>query len=478
MRWGVFAVAPKDRDRIADVARRGEGYSARFGDKVFVWSATAKWSAVSRDAAKPLAEGDVRDGRLHLVRQKGRLFQQAHPDVPVLLDAGRFLVVDLERKKVEAIGAHDEPCFSVETLGDQRIVFDLLPPPALRAAEPGTTEIASAVSSSALGADLGTLVAFPTRLSTSDHFDAAAAWAVGKLAGLGLAVETVPVDMGSQGESANVVASKPGNGVSRQRVIVCGHLDSVNHDGGPAAPAPGADDNGSGSAGVLEIARVLAPLSFAHDLAFVLFGGEEQGLFGSRSFVDALPQDERARIRAVINMDMIGSRNTPQPTVLLEGAPLSQSVIDALAAAAGVHTSLAVQTSLNPFASDHVPFIEAGIPAVLTIEGADSANDAIHSANDTLEKVDTGFAAEIVRMNATTVATLAGLQPAVVEPAPGCGCCGPPAAADAPSSIRQGLAGHVHQLLAQYARLHGEGRLRPEDVEAWRALKRLEAKVK
>jgi Zn-dependent M28 family amino/carboxypeptidase len=76
-----------------------------------------------------------------------------------------------------------------------------------------------------------------------------------------------------------------------------------------------------------------------------------------------------------------------------------------------------VETSLNPFASDHVPFINAGMPAVLTIEGADSANGHIHSANDTLNFIDWSLAAEILRMNIAALA--AWLVPAaVVRPRP------------------------------------------------------------
>ena len=103
------------------------------------------------------------------------------------------------------------------------------------------------------------------------------------------------------------------------------------------------------------------------------------------AYVAELPDDERARIRAVLNMDMIGGRNTPEPGVLLEGAEVSQDVIDALARAAATYTDLAVTTSLRPFNSDHVPFIDAGIPAVLTIEADDSANTRPHTATDTVD---------------------------------------------------------------------------------------------
>src|SRR4029079_8785519 len=115
------------------------------------------------------------------------------------------------------------------------------------------------------------------------------------------------------------------------------------------------------------------------------------------------PSVERTRIRAVLNMDMIGGRNTAEAGVLVEGKEVSQDVIDALARAAATYTDLVVTTSLNPFASDHVPFIDAGIPAVLSIEGADSANGHIHSANDTLNFLNWPLAAEILRMNIAAV---------------------------------------------------------------------------
>jgi Zn-dependent M28 family amino/carboxypeptidase len=133
-----------------------------------------------------------------------------------------------------------------------------------------------------------------------------------------------------------------------------------------------------------------------------------QGLFGSKRYVDTLSQAERKRIRAVVNMDMIGSLNSATRTVLLEGAPVSQTVIDGLAQAAEVYTELPVEVSLNPFASDHVPFINAQIPAVLTIEGADNANHRVHSERDSLDRIDYEIAEEILRMNVGFIASEIG----------------------------------------------------------------------
>jgi Zn-dependent M28 family amino/carboxypeptidase len=264
------------------------------------------------------------------------------------------------------------------------------------------------LSSDSLAADLAILTGHPTRHSASDTFDSAATWAAEQLEGAGYAVTTQPVPQGG-GRCRNVVADRLGTGPApRDVVLVTAHLDSVNRLGAQA-PAPGADDNASGSVGVLAMARALSDADGLLDLRLVLFGGEEQGLFGSRRYVEELPGPERTRIRAVVNMDMIAGRNTAAPGVLLEGAAVSRDVIDALARAAATYTGLAVSTSTSPANSDHVPFIDVGIPAVLTIEGADGTNARVHTERDTLDTLDPELAMEILRMNVAFVAeTLAG----------------------------------------------------------------------
>jgi Zn-dependent M28 family amino/carboxypeptidase len=104
-------------------------------------------------------------------------------------------------------------------------------------------------------------------------------------------------------------------------------------------------------------------------------------------------------------MDMIGSLNSPSRGVLLEGAPVSRGVMDRLSDAASTYTDLQVETSIYPFASDHVPFIEKGIPAVLTIESADNTNHTIHSADDRPERIDYELLTDILRMNVAFIAS-------------------------------------------------------------------------
>ncbi|MGK7914492.1 MAG: M28 family metallopeptidase [Prochloraceae cyanobacterium] len=345
---------------------------------------------------------------LYLIVQKGRLFQQEHPEVPVLLDKGRYLVVELAKDKAEQLVVPDEPCYAVQPLKVNTTVFDVQVRTAeRREGKAWIQTLVSSVAKSNYETVLKKLVSYTSRYSTSSQYYDAANWAKGQLEIIGYSTKIESFSVAG-GTSFNVIADKTGKGTgTRNLVLVVAHLDSINTSGGPTANAPGADDNGSGSAGVLEIARVLKNHPSVHDLRFVLFGGEEQGLYGSKQYVASLPPPEQNRIRAVINMDMIGSLNTASPTVLLEGAAVSQSLINQLADAANTYTSLTVQTSLNPFGSDHLPFINAGIPAVLTIEGADSANIYDHTENDTIDHINYDLALEILRMNvAATAAAL------------------------------------------------------------------------
>jgi FMN phosphatase YigB (HAD superfamily) len=373
----------------------------RLGDVLVVRSpATRAGQLVPRaqtaDSARRLF---VPEQHLHLVTQVGRLFQEDHPHVGVLVDKGRYLVVEIDAAALPLVDGPHASCYAVRPLATETVVFDQ------RAAGPGriTAPVddagvpADALSRGAFEDDVGMLGRLRTRHSRSPEFFGALDWAASRLAGFGYAthIQTVAVPGGT---TRNLIADSAGDGEDRELLLVTAHLDSVNAKG-PVAAAPGADDNASGSAGVLAIGHALAGRSKRNDLRLILFGGEEQGLFGSQHYVSGLDAAERARIRAVINMDMIACQNSSHATVLLEGAPASQAVIAALADIAQAHTSLVVQTSLVPFNSDHVPFLDLGIPAVLTIEGTDSANDRVHTDRDTLETLNINLAMEILRMN-------------------------------------------------------------------------------
>lgn len=393
------AAAPDALQTLTAAAADAGAAWTQLGDTLLVTGAPAQLERTGA-GRPPVDRVEVPASRLHLVIQNGRQFQQEHTEVPVLVDKGRYLVVDLDPAEAGRLTEPSErhlPCFGVRPLPADTVVFEQRPPvpvPTLAVAGPRV----AAVSRDAFAADLRTLAGFRTRHSTSTEFRTVLDWADGVLSALGFGtrVQTVALPGGS---TQNLIAERPGRGGDGRAVLVTAHLDSINVRDGAEAPAPGVDDNGSGAAGVLAIARALQDHPGARDLRLILFGGEEQGLYGSRHYVADLAQEARDRIHSVLNMDMIASRNTPSPTVLLEGAAVSQLVLEELAAAAQAHTGLTVQTSLLPFNSDHVPFIDSGMPAVLTIEGADGANDRIHTAGDTLEHLDLDLALEIQRMN-------------------------------------------------------------------------------
>ena len=144
--------------------------------------------------------------------------------------------------------------------------------------------------------------------------------------------------------------------------------------------------------------------SWRHDLRLILFGGEEEGLFGSKQYVAALPPAERSRIRAVLNMDMIATRNTACRGLARGRDRVVEPDRRPGDGGRDLHRPEGGDVA-EPFASDHVPFINAGIPAVLTIEGADSANGHIHSDQDAMAHIDRPLMQAILRMN---LAALAG----------------------------------------------------------------------
>ena len=445
----------QEQDQAARLA--GQGVMViRMGGSALVIAGDRAWKGLGLQPAGSLRKTDLR-----LVGQVGRSFQREYPDVPVLLDKGRYLLVAMPAAQARAARG-DDACFRVMPLPADGVVY-ATEPAAGRNPAP-----APALRLSTYEGALNQLVSWQTRHSASADFAQAAAWARDQLAGFGLSAEVSPFTVNGL-KTANVVARKAGTGDDGE-ILITAHLDSINH-AGPEKPAPGGDDNASGVAGVLTLAEAFAPLPAARAITFILFGGEEQGLLGSRHYLKGLDAAARGRIRAVLNMDMIAQVNAQPRAVLLEGGPVSRPVMDALAAVAPA--GLAIQRSLSPFASDHVPFIEAGIPAVLTIEGADSANGEVHTEDDTLADVSPDFAMLILQMNAAWLTAEAGVTLPAASPAKprpqvadcGCGCadCGDPAE----RAARNRLNAHYQALFAQYARAGSDRALAPDILARW-----------
>jgi aminopeptidase YwaD len=166
----------------------------------------------------------------------------------------------------------------------------------------------------------------------------------------------------------NVIA-RPQNGVCN--TVSGGHLDSVPW-------APGATDNASGSAAVLELARAAAAAGMPGH-CFALFGGEEIGLFGSREFVAGLSDAERERLQAFLNFDVVTSEGVP----LYLGSTALIDETEALAAGLGIEA----QRGQLPedVGSDHLSFLDAALPAVMLT----TPNfQLIHTPQDTFANID------------------------------------------------------------------------------------------
>jgi hypothetical protein len=120
----------------------------------------------------------------------------------------------------------------------------------------------------------------------------------------------------SDAKVGNVIAKLPGTNPNDPRVIiVSGHLDSRNKDVMDAAGAsPGANDDGSGVALVMELARILAKSEFSATLLFVAFTGEEQGLKGATYLADKA-KAESWNIEAVLNNDIVGNSNSSETNI-------------------------------------------------------------------------------------------------------------------------------------------------------------------
>ena len=172
-----------------------------------------------------------------------------------------------------------------------------------------------------------------------------------------------------QGTSQNVIA-RPSDG--RCEEVVGAHYDSVE-------AGPGANDNASGVAALLETARVLAAGGDREGVCLVAFGAEEVGLVGSQRFVANLDPDERQVLRGMVNLDMVGVGDQWQ----LIGSPELAQEVDAQASSLGLDP---VATELPAgLGADQSNFIGAGIPAVLIHRFDDPR---YHSAEDQVQFVE------------------------------------------------------------------------------------------
>jgi Zn-dependent M28 family amino/carboxypeptidase len=245
----------------------------------------------------------------------------------------------------------------------------------------------------------------------------------------------------------DVVAIQKGTSDPGRAVIMTAHIDSrvtdvldATHD------APGADDDGSGVAAVLEAARVLSRRHFGATVVYGVLSGEEQGLFGGKVLADYAKQ-QGWRVEADLNNDIVGSSrgeagvlDNTHVRVFSEGTKTTETTEQAnkrryvggevdsssrnvarfvaqLAerTMADFHVAMVYRTDRFGRGGDQVPFLEAGYPAVRFTEPHEdyrhqhqdlrTENGVVYG--DTLDHVDFDYLAQVTRLNAMTLAALA-----------------------------------------------------------------------
>jgi hypothetical protein len=336
--------------------------------------------------------------------------------------------------------------------------------PAPARSQPLLVAVASAVDARELKATITRLVGFGTRHTLSDTASetrgvgAARRWARGRFETLSavcsgcLQIETP--EQTFTGERIprptvvqDVIAVQTGVSEPQRVVIISAHIDSRNSDPLDArGDAPGANDDGSGTAAVLEAARVLSRHRFPATIVYAVLSGEEQGLYGGKILAD-LAKTKGWRVEAVLNNDIIGNTlgqdgqvDAARVRVFSEGAKASETPAEAAArrrnggeldspsrnlsryleaVAAPYVRDLRVRPILRADrygrGGDQLPMQEAGFPAVRITEGAE--NYARQHQNvraeggvaygDVIAGVDFAYLAKVTRLNVVALAALA-----------------------------------------------------------------------
>lgn len=261
------------------------------------------------------------------------------------------------------------------------------------------------------------LLAFPTRHTLSPHNVAAAEWLRGQFISYGYADVSLHDFQIEERTRHNVLCTKPGGGEPERFVVVCAHYDSrMGKLTDFTSAAPGAVDNASGVAVLLEAARVLRGADTLRSVRFLAFSGEEQGLAGSDAYA-RVARAEGTDIVLLINLDMVGHPvDAERRTVIIErdvgnattaNDAASASFAAQMAQAAGTHTSLKVKPG-KIYDSDYMPFERQGYVCIGAFDGSTVA-PFYHTVEDTLDKVDTRFCTDVARMVVATVLKAAGV---------------------------------------------------------------------
>jgi Peptidase family M28 len=334
--------------------------------------------------------------------------------------------------------------------------------------QPRLRDIAAAANAARLQATVAALVAFGTRHSLSDNdsptrgIGAARRWAqlqfaqisadCGQCLTIIAPAETVtgeraPVPV----EIVDVVAIQKGADDPDRVIVLTGHIDSRASDSANAiSDAPGADDDASGVAVVLEAARVLSRYRFPATIVYGVLSGEEQGLYGGQ-ILAKYAQQQRWRVEADLNNDIVGATqgqngvvNNTRVRLFSEGTRAVETVEEAkqrrfeggeddsasrnvaryvrtLAETYLANWNVALVYRLDRFGrgGDHSAFNDLGFPAVRFTENAedyrhqhqDLRSEKGIEYGDTIKRLDFAYLAKVTATNALAAAAMASAPP-------------------------------------------------------------------
>lgn len=268
---------------------------------------------------------------------------------------------------------------------------------------PSIADMVALVSQGDITTYIQTLQNFTTRYSYTTECENASVYIYNQLNSMGLDVEYQ--DFGNN-MADNVIATQYGIVDPTRIYIICGHYDSTSDD--PLNNAPGADDNASGSAAVLEAASILNQYEFNYTIKYICFAGEEQGLHGSEFYAaEAVSGGED--ILGVINLDMIGYEDVDPEDLDIFGDSGSEWLVDKFIFAAQTYTSLGTVKTINPNMvwSDHAAFWDEGYSALCGFEDFYFTNPNYHKTLDTIDTLDLSFTEEVTKAAVACLAELA-----------------------------------------------------------------------
>ena len=240
--------------------------------------------------------------------------------------------------------------------------------------------------------------------------------------GQGLVVTLFPFDY--RGVTYhNVVAERAGNVSPDEIVIICGHLDSTSERAYRETLAPGADDNASGVAAAMAAARAFKEFEFGRTVRYIGFGGEEQGLYGSRAYA-LYCYNNGVNVIALMNADMVAYDEESGGRDDFSVAYGANSwLLDYLSAVGSLYGNNLVYDHYEFNASDQYYFWAYGYPAVAAIEGEIGTGGGTdypyyHTTLDTLDKLHPELGVRFARDFAATLAHLAGARLTGIEEGP------------------------------------------------------------